>query len=38
VIAEKTAKNHVQRVLEKLGMSSRTQFAVRAHQLGLPPQ
>jgi DNA-binding NarL/FixJ family response regulator len=33
VIAEKTVKNHVQRVLEKLGMRSRSQVA--AHAVGL---
>jgi predicted ATPase/DNA-binding CsgD family transcriptional regulator/Tfp pilus assembly protein PilF len=35
VITEKTAKNHVQRVLEKLGVHSRAQLASRAQELGL---
>jgi non-specific serine/threonine protein kinase len=35
VISEKTAKNHVQRVLDKLGMRSRAQLAARADELGL---
>lgn len=35
VIAEKTAANHLQRVLEKLDLHSRTQFAARAAALGL---
>ena len=35
VITEKTAKNHVQRVLEKLGVHSRAQLASRAEELGL---
>jgi predicted ATPase/DNA-binding CsgD family transcriptional regulator len=35
VITEKTAKNHVQRVLDKLGVRSRTQIAARADELGL---
>jgi len=35
VITEKTAKNHVQRVLDKLGVRSRAQVASRAEQLGL---
>ena len=34
VIAEKTVKNHVQRVLEKLALSSRTQLAAEANELG----
>jgi len=35
VINEKTAKNDVQRVLEKLGVNSRRQVMTRAHELGL---
>jgi DNA-binding NarL/FixJ family response regulator len=35
VIAEKTVKNHVQRVLEKLGARSRAEVAARAGELGL---
>jgi non-specific serine/threonine protein kinase len=35
VITEKTAKNHVYRVLDKLGMRSRTELAARARDLGL---
>jgi DNA-binding NarL/FixJ family response regulator len=35
VITEKTAKNHVQRVLDKLGVRSRTEIAARAEELGL---
>jgi len=35
VISEKTAKNHVQRVLDKLHMRSRAQLAARADELGL---
>jgi DNA-binding NarL/FixJ family response regulator len=35
VISEKTAKNHVQRVLDKLGVHSRTELAARAPELGL---
>jgi DNA-binding NarL/FixJ family response regulator len=35
VITEKTAANHVQGVLDKLGMHSRTQLAARAAQPGL---
>jgi predicted ATPase/DNA-binding CsgD family transcriptional regulator/transcriptional regulator with XRE-family HTH domain len=35
VINEKTAKNHVQRVLEKVGVSSRRQIIARASELGL---
>jgi non-specific serine/threonine protein kinase len=37
VITEKTAANHVQRVLEKLGVHSRTQLAARSASLGLEP-
>jgi len=35
VIAEKTAKNHVQRVLERVGVRSRAEVAARADELGL---
>ena len=35
VISEKTAKNHVQRVLEKLGARSRAEVAAHARELGL---
>jgi DNA-binding CsgD family transcriptional regulator len=35
VITEKTAKNHAQRVLDKLGVSSRAQVAAGAGELGL---
>jgi DNA-binding CsgD family transcriptional regulator len=35
VIAEKTAANHVQRVLDKLGLHSRAQLAARSAALGL---
>jgi non-specific serine/threonine protein kinase len=35
VINEKTAKNHVQRVLDKLGVNSRRQVMTRAQELGL---
>jgi DNA-binding CsgD family transcriptional regulator len=35
VINEKTAKNHVQRVLEKVGVTSRRQIIARAQELGL---
>jgi DNA-binding NarL/FixJ family response regulator len=34
VIAEKTAKNHVQHVLEKLDFRSRIQLIARAHEGG----
>ncbi len=37
VITEKTAANHVQRVLDKLGVHSRAQLAARASELGLDP-
>ncbi len=37
VITEKTAANHVQRILDKLGVRSRAQVAARAAELGLPP-
>ena len=36
-IAEKTAANHLQRVLEKLDLRSRTQLAARAAELGMTP-
>jgi DNA-binding CsgD family transcriptional regulator len=35
VINEKTAKNHVQRVLEKLGVNSRSQIIARAQEFSL---
>jgi DNA-binding NarL/FixJ family response regulator len=35
VITEKTAKNHVQRVLSKLGVHSRAEVAARAEEFGL---
>jgi non-specific serine/threonine protein kinase len=35
VVTEKTAANHVQRVLDKLGVHSRTQLAARAAEFGL---
>ena len=35
VITDKTAANHVQRVLEKLGVGSRAEIAARADELGL---
>jgi predicted ATPase/DNA-binding CsgD family transcriptional regulator len=35
VIAEKTAANHVQRVLDKLGLHSRSELAARSAALGL---
>ncbi|HEX2171403.1 MAG TPA: LuxR C-terminal-related transcriptional regulator, partial [Dehalococcoidia bacterium] len=35
VIADKTAANHVQHVLEKVDLHSRTQLAARAAELGL---
>jgi non-specific serine/threonine protein kinase len=38
VIAEKTAANHLQGALQKLGVHSRTQLAARAVELGLLPQ
>ena len=34
-ISEKTVKNHVQRVLDKLGAHSRAEVAARADELGL---
>jgi predicted ATPase/DNA-binding CsgD family transcriptional regulator len=37
VITEKTAANHVQRILDKLGAHSRTQLAARSASLGLEP-
>jgi non-specific serine/threonine protein kinase len=37
VITEKTAANHVQRVLDKLGVHSRTQLAARSADFGLEP-
>ena len=35
VVSPGTVKNHVQRIIAKLGVSDRTQAAVRAVQLGL---
>ena len=35
VISEQTAETHVKRILSKLGVSSRTQAAARAAELGL---
>src|SRR5262245_11114305 len=35
VISAKTAKNHVQRVLDKLGVSSRAKIIAHADRLGL---
>jgi DNA-binding NarL/FixJ family response regulator len=35
VISEKTAANHLQHVLEKLDLRTRTQLAARATELGL---
>ena len=35
MIARPTAKTHVERVIRKLGVSDRTQAAVRAIDLGL---
>jgi DNA-binding NarL/FixJ family response regulator len=35
VISEKTVKNHVQHVLDKLGLRSRAEAAARAEELGL---
>jgi DNA-binding CsgD family transcriptional regulator len=37
VITPKTAANHVQRVLDKLGLASRAEVAARAEELGLRP-
>jgi non-specific serine/threonine protein kinase len=38
VITEKTVKNHVQHVLEKLGVRSRTELAARAAAMGIRTQ
>jgi non-specific serine/threonine protein kinase len=38
VVTEKTAANHVQRVLDKLELRSRSQLAARAAELGLKPR
>jgi len=38
VVTEKTAANHVQRVLDKLELRSRSQLADRAAELGLQPR
>jgi non-specific serine/threonine protein kinase len=35
VVTEKTASNHVQRVLDKLGIHSRAQLAARAEEFGV---
>jgi DNA-binding NarL/FixJ family response regulator len=35
VITEKTAKNHVQQVLQKLGVRSRAEVSARARELGV---
>ncbi len=37
VITEKTAANHVQRVLDELGLHSRAQLAARSTEFGLRP-
>ena len=37
VITPKTAANHVQRVLDKLGAGSRAEVAARAVELGVTP-
>ena len=37
LISTSTVKNHVQRILAKLGASDRTQAAVMAVELGLTP-
>jgi DNA-binding NarL/FixJ family response regulator len=37
IISLSTVKTHVQRIISKLGVSDRTQAAVRAVELGLPP-
>ena len=37
VIAEKTAANHLQNALDKLGVHSRSELAARAVELGLAP-
>jgi DNA-binding NarL/FixJ family response regulator len=37
VISEKTVKNHVLRVLDKLDVRSRTQLAIRIRELGTVP-
>jgi DNA-binding NarL/FixJ family response regulator len=36
-ISLSTVKRHVERIIEKLGVSDRTQAAVRAGELGLLP-
>jgi DNA-binding NarL/FixJ family response regulator len=38
VISLSTVKTHVQRIISKLGVSDRTQAAVKAVELGLPPE
>jgi DNA-binding NarL/FixJ family response regulator len=37
VITEKTAANHMQRILDKVGLNSRTHLAARAAEFGLEP-
>jgi two-component system, NarL family, response regulator LiaR len=37
LISTSTVKKHVRRIITKLGVSDRTQAAVRAIQLGLRP-
>ena len=36
MVSFSTAKSHVQNIIKKLGVSDRTQAAVRATELGLP--
>jgi DNA-binding CsgD family transcriptional regulator len=38
VINEKTANNHVQHVLDKLGVESRRAIILRAEEFGLQPR
>ncbi len=37
MISPGTAKNHVEHIIRKLGVSDRTQVVVRAFELGLAP-